>query len=133
MHAANLGIEPTKRWCDMNAKSLEHEQQEMLERQRQKASRTSGARNEESKRPITRVRSPKSVAESLLEGEPWVSATYIAEKYSVSYSTARRMIMAVLGDDKRWDRKIKRGGKRSKRIRRLPESKLPELEKLMNN
>jgi hypothetical protein len=61
------------------------------------------------------------------------TAKEIAEAKRVSYATARRWIMEILGDDRAMIPKNKGRGKRPKRMRRLPESKLPELEEFMNH
>jgi ribosomal protein S25 len=114
-------MESMKKGEVVMSNSLERDQQEMVERQRQIATRTPEVRNENS-----RITEP-----ILRETERWVSAGYIARKYSVSYSTARRMIMSILGDDTRIDRRMK-GRKPKKQLRRLPLSKLAELEDSIN-
>jgi hypothetical protein len=63
---------------------------------------------------------PKSKLEWNDSGiDRWVDANYVAAKYSVSYFTARRWIMAILGDDTAMIQKNKGRGKRPKRMRRI--------------
>jgi hypothetical protein len=66
--------------------------------------------------------------------ERWYTAEEIAEARHVSYDTARRWIMHILGDDTAMINKNKgRRGKRPWRLRRLPESRLQELDQFMNH
>ena len=56
------------------------------------------------------------------------TAKEIAEAKHVSYETARRWIKKMVGDSE-----IRSGGKkRRRRLRRLPASKLAELDRLFN-
>jgi len=68
-----------------------------------------------------------------MKPERWYSPKQIAELFSVSHETARRWIMAILGDDTAMIQKNKGRGKRSYRLRRLPESRLHELDQFMNH
>jgi hypothetical protein len=65
--------------------------------------------------------------------EQWYSPRQIAQSRNVSYDTARRWIMQILGDDiAPGEKKNKGRGKRHWHLRRLPESRLAELDQFMN-
>lgn len=64
--------------------------------------------------------------------EQWLGPKQIAAQYNVSYDTARRWIMRVMGDDER-TRFRDRSGKRPRKIRRVPRSLLEKnLDELIN-
>jgi hypothetical protein len=66
--------------------------------------------------------------------EEWYTPRQIAIARNVSYDTARRWIMAILGDDIAMGVKKNKGrGKRPWHLRRLPESKLAELDQFVNH
>ena len=65
----------------------------------------------------------------------WYSPKQIAERYSVSDDTARRWILALTVEASPLNYKNRNKGRRGKRyysLRRLPESKLKELEEFIN-
>jgi len=65
--------------------------------------------------------------------ERWLSAKEIAAQYSVSYRTALRWIVHILGDDVRMTPKNKGRGKRPYRLRRIPQSLLEKnLDEFLN-
>ena len=57
-------------------------------------------------------------------GERYFSPEMVALKYSVSYSTARRWIKKIFGDDIRMTPRNRGRGKRPYRLRRVPRSLL---------
>jgi transposase len=61
------------------------------------------------------------------------TARQIAQKCCVSYSAARRWIMELNGDDTAMIQKNKGRGKRPWRLRRLDETRLPELQAFINH
>jgi transposase len=62
--------------------------------------------------------------------ERWYTAKQIAEAKNVSYATARRWIMKLIGDSEVSQKR--QGRTRPKHLRRLPASKLAELDRLIN-
>ena len=64
--------------------------------------------------------------------EKWYKPQQLAEKYNVSKSTARRIMMILTGDDTKMTQRNKGSGKRSYKMRRLPESRLVEFETFLN-
>jgi predicted ArsR family transcriptional regulator len=63
----------------------------------------------------------------------WYTAKEIAEAKNVSYQTARRWIQRLVGDSSITMTSGRRGRrKRLYRLRRLPASKLAELDRLFN-
>ena len=66
--------------------------------------------------------------------DPWVDAKWIMQKYTVSYRTARRWIMKLLGDDVAMLDKRRKKGKRPYRMRRIALSILEEhVDELLNH
>lgn len=71
--------------------------------------------------------------ERTMKLEEWYTPRQIAKARNVSYDTARRWIMEILGDDIALGVKKNKGrGKRPWHLRRLPESRLGELDQFMN-
>jgi hypothetical protein len=65
--------------------------------------------------------------------EQWLSPKDIAAQYHVSYRTAVRWIMRILGDDVRMTDETKGRGKRPYRLRRIRQSLLEKnLDQFLN-
>lgn len=68
-----------------------------------------------------------------MTNEKWISPKQIAEKYNVSYETARTWIKKIMGDAIPTPEKRRERQKRPHRIRRIPESLLEKhLPELLN-